>query len=119
VSSSVSNPSKSKGDRWERALVDFFRSRGYQDVARLRARGAHDEGDLGGFPLWVVEAKDDSTMSPWAMAAQAEAEAANAGKPFGAAFRKSPRRPTEEATVIMTMATWVRLNNYINQLEKT
>jgi hypothetical protein len=114
----MSNPSKSKGDRWERALVDFFRSRGHNQVARLRARGVLDEGDLTGFPLWAVEAKDDSTMSPWAMALQAEAEASNAKKPFGAAFRKSPRRPPSEATVIMTMETWLRLNTYIHQLRQ-
>lgn len=114
----MSNPSKAKGDRWERALVAFFRSRGYQEVARLRARGKDDEGDLTGFPLWAIEAKDDKGLSPHAMAAQADKEARNAGKPFGAAIRKSPRRPTEEAVVLMSLETWLRLNTYIEEIRR-
>lgn len=112
----MGTPSKEKGDRWERALVTYFRSQGFSQAARLRQTGEADEGDLTiGSRLWAIEAKDDKGLSPWAMAAQAEAEAENAGKPFGVAIRKSPRRPTEGATVIMTLRTWVALVRYLER----
>ena len=110
----MGNPSKAKGDRWERALVTYFRELGFVSAARLRQTGENDEGDLTlGSPLWAIEAKDDQSMSPWAMCEQAEREARNAGKPFGVAVRKSPRRPTGEAVVMMTMSTWIKLVRYM------
>jgi len=114
----MSHPSKAKGDRWERELVRFLRDSGFPQAARLRQTGEADEGDLTiGSPLWALEAKDDKSLSPWAMAEQAEREARNAGKPFGVAVRKSPRRSTSEATVVMTMGTWLRMVRYCEQLE--
>lgn len=110
------SPSKAKGDRWERDLVSFFRRWGFSQAARLRQTGEADEGDLTiGSPLWALEAKDDASLSPWAMASQAEREASNAGKPFGVAVRKSPRRPPEEAVVLMTMKTWLRLVEFTEE----
>lgn len=106
----MSTPSKRKGDAWERALVDHFRKRGFSQAARLRQTGSRDEGDLTiGSLWWAIEAKDDKSLSPWAMASQAAQEADNSGKPFGVAIRKSPRRPTREATVTMTLDTWLAL----------
>ena len=110
----MANASKAKGDRWERALVQFFQDRGFSQAARLRQTGQHDQGDITiGSPYWAIEAKDDKGLSPFAMAKQAENEARNAGKPFGVAIRKSPRRPTEDATVIMSMGTFVRIVRYL------
>lgn len=106
----MANPSKAKGNRWENDLVKFFRSRGFVQAARLRQIGTADEGDLTiGSDWWALEAKDDKSMSSWAMARQAELEAVNASKPFGVAVRKSPRRPPSEAVVMMTMETWLRV----------
>lgn len=114
----MGNPSKEKGDRWERDLVRFLRAEGFEQAARLRQTGERDEGDLTiGSPLWALEAKDTKSLSPWAMAIQAEEEARNAGKPFGVAVRKSPRRPTGEAVVMMTMKTWLRLVRYLEESE--
>lgn len=112
----MTNPSKAKGDRWERALVEHFRSRGLPQAARLRQTGVYDCGDLTiGSELWGLEAKDDASMSPRAMAEQAERGARNAGKPFGVAIRKSPRRPTGDAVVMMTLETWLRLVIYLEE----
>ena len=112
----MANRSKLKGDRWERDLVAYLRSVGFSQAARLRQTGERDEGDLTlGSPLWALEAKDDTSMSPWAMASQAEEEARNAGKPFGVALRKSPRRPPEECVILMTMNTWTRLVRYLEE----
>ena len=110
----MGNPSKAKGDRWERALVSYFQEQGFTQAARLRQTGEHDQGDITlGSPYWAIEAKDDKGLSPYAMAEQAEREARNAAKPFGVAIRKSPRRPTEDATGIMSMKTWLRIVRYI------
>lgn len=107
------SPSKEKGDRWERDLVSFLKAEGFPHATRLRQTG-RDVGDLTiGSPFWALEAKDDKSLSPWAMASQAEREASHAGKPFGVALRKSPRRGPGEAVVLMTMATWVRLVKYM------
>ena len=108
------NPSKAKGDRWERELVKFLRDSGFPQAARLRQTGVADEGDLTiGSPLWALEAKDDRSLSPAAMVAQADAEAVAANKPFGVVLRKSPQRPVSEAVVMMSMKTWVRLVRFL------
>lgn len=104
----MANPSKEKGDRWERALVTELGRQGFP-ASRVRQTGRFDQGDiyLDGDSYWMVEAKNDKGLSPHAMAAQADRGAANAGRPFGVVVRKSPRRPPGEAVVMMSLNTWL------------
>lgn len=114
-------PSQRKGARWEKACVDYINDRlegAGLEVERQRQAGRLDRGDLGGLDLWALECKDDASMSPQAMAAQADREAKNAGKPFGVALRKTRGKGAQGGTVIMTMETWLDLVEYVEGLRK-
>lgn len=65
-----------KGGRFEKELLDYFRSMGY-DAERLRLTGTQDEGDLlirGPFSPVVIEAKNTARMdlSGWITEAEVE-----------------------------------------------
>jgi hypothetical protein len=71
----VSNP---KGGRFEKELLDYIRSMGY-DVERLRLSGAQDEGDLlvrTRHSRFVFEAKNRAKMdlAGWVEEARVESE---------------------------------------------
>lgn len=112
----VSNPNKEKGTRWERAVETHFRAEGFPEVTRIRGRGAKDEGDLGGLRSFAIECKDHARPAWHDFVRQANEEARNAGKPFGVAVVKKRQAKTEEALVVMDLATFTRLLQHIERL---
>jgi len=109
----MANASKRKGDAWEVACVKALKEAGFSQVSRLRQNGRKDVGDLGGLEWFGLECKDDNSLSAVKMVEQADREAVHAMKPFGVVLRKSPRRPADEMVVMMSFATFVRLNKYM------
>lgn len=61
------NPSKAKGDRFERAARDHARARGFPGAERTRAGYARDHGDLHLAPGLIAQAKDcrDKRWGEW------------------------------------------------------
>jgi hypothetical protein len=114
----VSNPNKERGSRWEARLVAFLREQGFPEAVRIRGRGANDEGDLGGFPLWAIEAKDHASIDLPGFVKQAKQEAINSGKPFGIAVIKKRRAAAQDAYVVMDLETWVRLEKYLRAIQE-
>lgn len=112
----MANPNKEKGTRWEVALVSFFRGEGFSEVARIRGRGARDEGDLGGFRHFVIEAKDHARPAWHDFVRQAKQEAKNAGKPFGVVIQKKRNAKVKEALVVMDLETFTSLLHHIERL---
>lgn len=49
--------SKDKGTRAETAVVRYLREHGFPHAERAPLRGANDQGDITGLPLWVIEVK--------------------------------------------------------------
>ena len=55
----MSTPQKQKGDRAERAVVEWFRRLGFAKAHRIRAGSPDDIGDIElGIPGVVIEVKD-------------------------------------------------------------
>lgn len=108
--------SSETGSRWERAVTAWLVDRGFP-AFRLRGReGPRDHGDVGGFTRWALDCKDHAKMSlgPWV--AQARQEARNSQKPLSAVIVRRRGEPTEDALVVMDLATWARLESYLSGL---
>lgn len=119
------NRSKAKGTAWESAVADYLneqlglyqelwkdgdRSVRWKDptdrdnVRRNVQEGAADIGDLGVRPF-AGECKAEKSYDLAAYVRQAEAEAVNAGMPFGVAYVKRPRAKTEDGYAVTSIRT--------------
>jgi hypothetical protein len=83
------NRNKAAGTRWESAIVEFLRANGFPWAERRALAGALDRGDIvigPGAP--IVEAKNRKALDLAGAVDEANAEAANAGAPFGVGWLK-------------------------------
>lgn len=118
----MTNRNKAKGTAWESAVRDFLnRALGLVDevtamfhdptdpdnVHRKAQEGRADVGDLWARPF-VLEAKNERTIRLSAYVEQAEAEAQNAGLPYGAAVVKRRGKGAGAGYVVMSLATFAR-----------
>lgn len=106
----MSNPNKTKGTRWESALVIALKAFGVT-AYKPRQAGAKDVGDLHGLSPFIGQAKD---WLSWESAIRegldgAEKQKIHAGEPFGVAFVKRARRGPDQGYAVMTVETWARL----------
>ena len=95
------NPSKDKGDRAERALVDFLDHEGF--VARRIVAGAHDDiGDIEVSPDVVLEVKNRYRLELPEWCRNLEAQKGNKDAAFGfiAIKIRGKTNPLEWAYVI-------------------
>lgn len=76
----MTGPSKRKGDRWERAVVESLRRNGFPHAERSRAGYLRDYGDVQGVVGVVVQAKDVTTprWSEWLAGLDEQVAAAGA-----------------------------------------
>jgi hypothetical protein len=74
--------SKAKGRTWEAQVCDFLRLFGIP-AERRRLTGAQDCGDVGAWPLVVVEAKACKGFALAEWMDEMEAEVVNANEKFG------------------------------------
>lgn len=56
---------RDKGTKWETAIVDYLRTKGFPHAERRALHGTHDLGDISGIPGVVIEAKNQARHS-WA-----------------------------------------------------
>jgi len=111
----VTNPSKARGTRWESAIRDYLNGvleythpTDWRMVKRQAQEGAKDVGDLHAWPF-ILEAKDVKSPSVPTWLRQAEAEAVNAGFPYGVVVHKTRGKGPALARVHITDAAWGRL----------
>jgi hypothetical protein len=111
----MANPSKARGTRWESAIRDYLNGvLGYSHptdwrlVKRQAQEGAKDVGDLHAWPF-ILEAKDVKSPAVPTWLRQAEAEAVNAGFPYGVVIHKVRGKGPALARVHITEATWLRM----------
>nr|BEK66814.1 hypothetical protein KPHV_40410 [Kitasatospora purpeofusca] len=118
----MANPNKRQGTSWESALRDHLnRTLGLVDekgklrnpfsglnVRRPAQEGSRDVGDVHAVPF-VLEAKDVTrpTVPTWIR--QAEAEAVNAGFPYGVVIHKLRRANVARGRVHFGIRTWTRV----------
>ena len=106
------------GAKWEAAVERWLRDFGFP-AFRLRGReGPRDHGDIGGFARWALDCKDHAKMSLASWVAQAAEEARNSGKPLSAVIVKRRGASPPEAYVVMSLATWARLEQYMEAQEE-
>ncbi|MFE2410863.1 hypothetical protein ACFXDE_21215 [Kitasatospora sp. NPDC059408] len=121
----MANRSKAKGTAWESAVADYLNEQLGQyrelwkdddravrwkdpldpdNVRRNVQEGAADIGDLGVRPF-AGECKAEKQFDLASYVRQAEAEAKNAGQPFGVAYVKRPRAKTEDGYAVTSIRT--------------
>lgn len=100
----MANAAKRKGDRWERALVDWFNDNGFPHVERRYGAGQpHDRGDIIGIPGACIEAKNHKRIALAEFVDEAVEEAEEAGAAWPIAIVKRRYKPTEEAYAVMPL----------------
>lgn len=116
----MSNPQKAKGTRFETEVERFLR-----DVAGLfaykpRQAGRLDIGDIH-VPPFVLQAKNyrDVVAGIREGVEGVRVQRVNAGLPFGAAVVKRPRKPVEEAYVVMRLGDLPDLVRALIEAEQT
>ncbi|MFJ5233942.1 hypothetical protein ACIQBJ_29075 [Kitasatospora sp. NPDC088391] len=121
----MANRNKVKGTGWETAVADYLnqqlgqyreawkdgdRSVRWKDptdpdnIRRNVQEGAADIGDLAVHPF-AGECKAEKSYDLASYVRQAEAEAVNAGMPFGVAYVKRPRAKTEDGYAVTSIRT--------------
>ena len=78
----MSSPEKQKGDRAERAVVDFLNAHGI-DAHRIRAGSPDDIGDIEAHPDLVIEVKDRGKIDLPAWLRKLATQKANKDAAFG------------------------------------
>jgi hypothetical protein len=102
---------RSKGTRWETAIVDYLRDHGWPHAERRALNGVRDKGDIAGLPGVVIEAKDHAghnALAGWVD--EATAEALNAGAHHAIVWHKRRGKASPgDGYVTMTGDTYTAL----------
>lgn len=101
----MANPAKRKGTAWETAVVRYLRDAGLYAI-KPRQEGTRDVGDIHVAGLVTLQAKAyaDMTTGIREGVEGVRVQRLHAGLPFGFAVVKRPRKPTEDAYVVMRLA---------------
>jgi hypothetical protein len=110
----LSHPSKRKGTAWESAVARWCGAK------RLGAiNGQNDQGDIHDGD-WVVECKNEARITLSDYIDQLNGELARSGKPLGVVFVKRRGYASPAcAYALMSGFAWLRLRNYVRQLEQS
>lgn len=101
------NRAKAKGTAFETAVVKWLRDLGW-DAERIVLHGNKDEGDviIRNSP-WSLELKNCRTLALGQWIAEADAEAANAGRPVAVVAKRVGKGDPGEAYVVMPLRVFV------------
>ena len=84
----MSTPEKQKGDRAERAIVEWLHSLGWTKAHRIRAGSPDDIGDIELHPDLVIEVKDRGKVDLPAWLRNLAVQKANKDAAFGVVIVK-------------------------------
>lgn len=104
----MANPNGDKGKRWERAVREYLAEVFGRAVRRPHQEGFLDVGDLHLSPF-ALQCKDEARHTFSSYVDDAEAQAVNAGEPYGAAVVKRRNTGTGRAYVVQSLATFRRV----------
>jgi len=100
-------------------VVAYLQAAGFPEAYRSRgSEGPRDIGDVLGFARWALDCKDQAKISLGSWVGQVNNEARNLQAALGAVIVKRRGKPAEDAFVVMDLATWVKLEIYIDELTK-
>lgn len=101
---------RAKGTRWESAIVDYLRERGWPHAERRSLNGAKDRGDIAGVIGVVIEAKDHARHEIGAWLDEAKRERDNAHADLGVAwFHRRGKAGAKDGYVLMDGETFTWL----------
>lgn len=80
--------------------------------------GTNDKGDIRGLASWVVEAKNEKTISLAGYMREVETERLNAGTPYGVALVKARGKSTIDGYAVMPIGIWLRVAARLDELER-
>ena len=101
---------RQKGTRWENAIVEYLRERGWPHAERRALNGINDKGDVAGVIGVVIEAKDCKTHELAAWLDEANKERDNAGADLGVAwFHRRGKASARDGYVLMDGDTFTWL----------
>lgn len=83
----MTNPQKVKGSAYERLIVEYLRSQGF-NVDRTRAGWSDDRGDIHGIEGFTFECKNHKSLSLAGWVGELLVECRNAGTDLGAVVHK-------------------------------
>lgn len=106
----MSNPNKAKGTRWETAITRYLQDAGLL-AYKPRQEGHKDVGDIHVAGTFVVQAKDwkDILAGIREGVEGVRVQKGHARMPFGVAVVKRPRKPIEDAYVVMRLGDFPQL----------
>lgn len=101
----MANPNGRKGADFETALAAFFNAEDTfgREVFRAPRWGAKDKGDLVNTLDFVIEAKNQKTLSLSGWLNEARAQAVNAKKRWGAVVIKKRNHAVRNSYVVMRL----------------
>lgn len=105
----MTNPQKAKGTAFETAIYRFLQAAGLF-AYKPRQEGHKDIGDVH-VPPFVIQAKayTDVLAGIREGVEGARVQKGHAGMPFGVAVVKRPRKPVEDAYVVMRLGDFPQL----------
>ena len=98
----MANPSKAKGTKFEREVVEFIKTHGFVGAERRALGGSLDRGDVSGVPGFVFECKATRAIDLATAVDEAKREAA-VEDDFPIAVVKRRMKPTGEAYFVTTL----------------
>lgn len=115
----MTNPSKSKGTRFESELVTYLNQNGAPHAERRAPNGNKDRGDITGAGPIVWEAKACKTMALSTWVDEMLAECANAGTRLGAVIHKRRGTHTRRSYVTLQLDQYCQLLHEAGYLTPT
>lgn len=106
----MTTPSQVKGDKWERDLVDYFKSEGFDKARRCYGAGVHDGiGDILGIDLFTIEAKDQNRIDLAEWVDQAERQRHYSLNPFSVVIAKRRRKKVADAYAVIPLFLFIEI----------
>lgn len=105
----MANPSKAKGSKFEKEVVEFLQVHGFPYAERRALRGVNDAGDVAGVVGWTLEAKNHKALDLGQWCREAAQEAANCGGRRWAVIHKRRQHNASEAFVTLPLRLFAEL----------
>ena len=106
----MTSPQARKGSTFERDVVTYLAGHGFPYCERTYGAGRPaDVGDVDGIVGWTLECKAHKTMDLAGWIDESERERVNGRKPYAAVIAKRRCKPTGDAYVILSLATFAEL----------
>lgn len=101
------NKNKTKGTAFETDVVNYLKP-WFPRIERRALAGKQDKGDIAGIEEWILECKNQRSITLADFMKEVAAEKANADVPYGAAVIKARGKNVSQSYVVMTLEDWAR-----------